>query len=288
MGKVVACVFAHNEAKLIGHTLSVLNERKRQGLIDEIVVINDGSTDATAKIAKQMGASVVSHEKKSGRAKNFISAAYASKKRGASVMLYFDADLIALPVKTLRKMIGAVKNGKASMAIAQQNEEYPQLVARMSEAERKKLKNRERFSPIGEKFRESCGQRAFNMAALDPIFKKNKKWMQYLFEAPFPWHGFNKAFRETGLIGKAWALEPALDALVAQNKTVFLNGYPAYMHAPFRKSTKLHNLAKTERSGFGIPHLVRMGRTSIAQEIKRKRKLERENRTKRMFLRKSL
>jgi len=288
MGKTVACVFAHNEAKLIGHTLSVLNERKRQGLIDEIVVINDGSTDATARIAKQMGASVVGHEKKSGRAKNFISAAYASKKRGASVMLYFDADLIELPIRTLRRMISAVRGGRNLMAIAQQNEEYPQIVAKISKAEREKLKKGERFGPIGEKYREACGQRAFNMAALNPIFKKNKKWMQYLFEAPFPWHGFNKAFRETGMTGKAWALEPALDRLIAQNKTIFLNGYPAYMHAPFRKSTQTHNLAKTERIGFGIPNLVLMGRNSIAQEIKRKRKIERESRTKRMFLRKSV
>lgn len=285
MEKVVAFVFAHNEAPIIGHTLDILNKYKRLGVIHEVAVINDGSTDETARIARQKGARVITHKKKSGRAQNFISAAYATKSMQAGVMLYFDADLIELPERTLRRMINTVKGGKKLMAIAQQNEEYSELKNK-SKKEKDKLSLTKRFAPISEKHKEACGQRAIHISALEPLFKKNAKWMQYLLKAPFPWHGMNQAFQKDGLRGKAWVLEPALDMLIAQNKAVFLNGAEIYMYTPFRKSTKTHSVKMAEKMGFGIPHLAQMGRSSMAEELKRKRKLERETRKRRVFLRK--
>ncbi|MGA0149905.1 MAG: glycosyltransferase, partial [Ilumatobacteraceae bacterium] len=56
------CIPAHNEAATIGHVIIVVQEVRRDepGLITEVVVIDDRSTDATALIARAAGARVIS------------------------------------------------------------------------------------------------------------------------------------------------------------------------------------------------------------------------------------
>lgn len=65
---IVAIVPAHNETGYLDHVARQLSQRKREGLIQEVVVVNDGSTDATAHHARDCGATVIELPKNRGKA----------------------------------------------------------------------------------------------------------------------------------------------------------------------------------------------------------------------------
>ncbi|MBI4854199.1 MAG: glycosyltransferase family 2 protein [Acidobacteria bacterium] len=60
--KVLAVPVAFNEEKKIGSVL----DRFTEGLVDEILVIDDASTDSTPEIVKQRGANLISHSSQKG------------------------------------------------------------------------------------------------------------------------------------------------------------------------------------------------------------------------------
>src|ERR671916_663685 len=59
---VSVCIPAHDEAATVGGVVSRLRHYlvDRLGLVDEIIVIDDHSTDDTARVAAEAGAEVVS------------------------------------------------------------------------------------------------------------------------------------------------------------------------------------------------------------------------------------
>ncbi|MDP6671051.1 MAG: glycosyltransferase [archaeon] len=65
---VVAVVPAHDEVHYIDNVARQLNHRRREGLIHEVVVVNDGSTDKTAQHAKNWDATVLELPKNRGKA----------------------------------------------------------------------------------------------------------------------------------------------------------------------------------------------------------------------------
>ncbi|MFA5742080.1 MAG: glycosyltransferase family 2 protein, partial [Candidatus Izemoplasmatales bacterium] len=223
MQKVAAVVIAHNEEKDIRTTLRILNALKAKGHINEIIVVNDGSTDHTVRIAEEMGATVVSNKKNLGKRQAFITGAYAVKKTGAEIMLSLDADITKFPEETLRKMIETVSNGKTHMATAQQME-WASSTGHYFETEEI----------------TSRAQRAINMRALEPLFRKNKKWLQILnSKIPLNQIGHSAKATKIGLQKTAnesakWGLEAALEALVPKNKRVALKE-KIFTSAPFRR-----------------------------------------------------
>jgi glycosyltransferase involved in cell wall biosynthesis len=78
---VVAVVPAHDEVHYIDHVAKQLNQRRREGLIHEVVVVNDGSTDKTATHAKNWEATVLEMPKNRGKATAVaVGARYVSYK----------------------------------------------------------------------------------------------------------------------------------------------------------------------------------------------------------------
>ena len=63
-GKLVAVVPVYNEGDLIKDTIEGL---KKIESIDEIVVVNDGSTDNTSDICKSLGVTVIDIENNQGK-----------------------------------------------------------------------------------------------------------------------------------------------------------------------------------------------------------------------------
>ncbi|MFA6214798.1 MAG: glycosyltransferase family 2 protein [Candidatus Micrarchaeia archaeon] len=85
-GKIVVFIPAHNEDRAIG---SVVLLAREQG---EVHVIDDGSTDRTAEVAKKAGASVISHGENRGYGAAMKSALAAARKMEAGAFVFMDAD----------------------------------------------------------------------------------------------------------------------------------------------------------------------------------------------------
>ena len=64
MGKIVVLIPACNEAATIGFTVRAVVDT---GIVDEVVVIDDGSNDKTSQVALNQGAQVIRNASRSGK-----------------------------------------------------------------------------------------------------------------------------------------------------------------------------------------------------------------------------
>jgi glycosyltransferase involved in cell wall biosynthesis len=109
--RVCALIPAYNEAERIGRTLNALTSRRH---IDKIIVVDDGSTDATADAARAAGAGVI--KQKNGGKGSALTTAYAAARADADVFLLLDADLGASATEAI-KLLYPIDRGLASMSI---------------------------------------------------------------------------------------------------------------------------------------------------------------------------
>ena len=98
---------AHNEELLIGATVeSVRAAAAATGEEFEVIVVNDASTDGTARAAREAGAAVLEvNLRKIGAVRN----AGARAARGQT-LVFVDADTL-LPIETLAAALAALKGG---------------------------------------------------------------------------------------------------------------------------------------------------------------------------------
>ena len=85
--KVVAAIPAFNEEKYIGTI--VLKTRQ---YVDETIVIDDGSTDQTANVARLAGATVIQHQQNRGYGASIKSLLSEARAKGADVLVLLDGD----------------------------------------------------------------------------------------------------------------------------------------------------------------------------------------------------
>ena len=109
--KVAAIIPAYNEEPTIGAVVRAVKENQ---LIDEIIVVDDGSVDDTYRIAQEAEARVIKIESNQGKA--------SAMKRGveetdASVFLFLDADLLGLTPQNLTHLIEPVITGELDLSI---------------------------------------------------------------------------------------------------------------------------------------------------------------------------
>jgi glycosyltransferase involved in cell wall biosynthesis len=84
---VIAFIPAYNEAARIAEV--VAHTRRR---VDEVVVIDDGSTDNTGTIAEQAGASVRRHEQNRGKGSAIVTSLDYFGRSDAEFAVFLDAD----------------------------------------------------------------------------------------------------------------------------------------------------------------------------------------------------
>lgn len=109
--KITAVIPAYDEEKTIGNVLKPLSV---MSIIDEIVVISDGSHDNTAKIARNYNAQVIELEKNQGKANAVLTGV---KNTDADIILMLDADLIGLRDEHIMNLLQPVIDKKADMTI---------------------------------------------------------------------------------------------------------------------------------------------------------------------------
>ncbi len=85
--KIIAAIPAYNEERFIG---SVVLKTKKY--VDEVIVIDDGSTDATAEIAMAAGAEVVKHLRNQGKGAALETAFRMARKIKAETLVLLDGD----------------------------------------------------------------------------------------------------------------------------------------------------------------------------------------------------
>lgn len=110
--KVAAIVPAYNEEKRITAVLHTLID---SGAVDEVIVVNDGSSDGTAAVAQAVvGVQVVTLPRNQGKGGAMREGAMRTE---ADVLLFFDADLIGLTVRHIEDLLAPVCAGDATMSM---------------------------------------------------------------------------------------------------------------------------------------------------------------------------
>lgn len=116
--KLIINIPAYNEGEVIGKTIKSI-PRKFEG-IDEVLVqvVNDGSKDNTAEIAREAGADiVVSHTTNRRLGVVFNTAVESALKNGADFMVNIDADG-QFDVNQIKDVLAPVVNNEADMVIS--------------------------------------------------------------------------------------------------------------------------------------------------------------------------
>src|SRR6266571_4434395 len=88
--RITAIMPAYNCRALLGRSLPPLLQMQHQGEIYEVIVVDDGSSDGTAKTARSLGARVILSEQRRGpaHARNHA----AGESRG-EILWFIDADV---------------------------------------------------------------------------------------------------------------------------------------------------------------------------------------------------
>jgi len=109
--KIVVGIPAFNEEKNIAVLIIQLKK-----IADKIIVCNDGSTDLTSKIAEELGATVINHEKNLGYGAAIRSIFLKSKDLDGDILVTFDADG-QHRIEDVNRVINPIINGESDLVI---------------------------------------------------------------------------------------------------------------------------------------------------------------------------
>jgi len=101
----IACIPVYNEEKIIGEIV-----KKCMNYVDKVIVCDDGSTDNTARVAKENGAHVIQHKKNTGKGSAMRSLFKSALENNGDVIVTIDGDGQFLPEEIPIIMDPVLKN----------------------------------------------------------------------------------------------------------------------------------------------------------------------------------
>lgn len=108
---VLVCIPAYNAESTISEAV-----KRCQKFADLVLVINDGSSDNTEKVARKAGADIITHRKNRGYGGAIKTALEEGLKRNARVTITFDADL-QHDAKDIPKIIEPILSNESDIVI---------------------------------------------------------------------------------------------------------------------------------------------------------------------------
>ncbi len=164
--RILAAMPAYNEESHVGS--AILNARR---YADEVIVVDDGSRDKTAEIARLAGATVIQHEANRGYGAAIQTILAEAKKRDPDVLVLLDADYQHNP-GDIPRMVGPIQEGFDLVIGSRhlQKEGIP-LYRRIGQ----KIILRSTCFAAGKQLTDSeCGFRVFSRRALSVLEPKEK------------------------------------------------------------------------------------------------------------------
>ncbi len=112
--RVSAIVPVFNEGKSVG---KVINTLIKSDLIDEVICINDGSSDGSLKVLKEFGKKIklISFDNNQGKGK---AVAAGIRKASGEYLLFCDSDLINFTLEHIKQMLAPILSGKIRVVFA--------------------------------------------------------------------------------------------------------------------------------------------------------------------------
>lgn len=107
--KISVIIPAFNEEKTVASVVEVV---KNVSYIDEIIVVNDGSSDNTELEAKKAGATVINHNTNKGKGEALCTGYLEAK---CDIIAFIDADIHNLTSSKVDKMLKPILLGKADI-----------------------------------------------------------------------------------------------------------------------------------------------------------------------------
>ena len=159
--RVAAIVPALNEAATIREVVAGLRDH-----VEATLVVDDGSTDATASLAARAGAQVVAHGSNRGKGHAVRTGLAWATARGFTHVLLLDGDMQHLPSEAPR-LVEAARTG-ADVVLGQRRFSREGMPASRYHANR--IGSRALSRLIGTRFEDTqCGFRLFRVDALRPL-----------------------------------------------------------------------------------------------------------------------
>ena len=107
--KVSVIIPAYNEEETVAKVIEVV---KKVSFVDEIIVVNDGSSDNTEKEATEAGAIVINHETNKGKGEALYT---GYKEAECDIIAFIDADIFNLTSAKVEAMIKPILDGKTDI-----------------------------------------------------------------------------------------------------------------------------------------------------------------------------
>lgn len=122
MNMISAIICAYNEENTIS---SVIETTYKYPFINQVIVVNDGSTDSTEQIISNMAESTdLSHINQVSNMGKGYSMASGIESSTGEIILFLDADIVNLTHRHINKLVQPVLDGNADMVMGQPGQTF--------------------------------------------------------------------------------------------------------------------------------------------------------------------